>query len=101
MNEDNNFYTETMAKVYTDQGYLEKAVEIYRYLLEREPDRQDLAKKLSEIENRMDEKKDTGKEHLVPLFSQWIDLVLKHNKLKKLEKVSKSVSNLPRHSTDE
>ncbi|MBW1642109.1 MAG: hypothetical protein JRJ39_03745 [Deltaproteobacteria bacterium] len=101
MIEDNDFYTETMAKVYADQGYLEKSAEIYRYLLKREPGRQDLIEKLSEIENRIIEKKNTGNDHLVPLFNQWVDLVLKHNRLKKLQKASKMVSNLSRHSPDE
>jgi len=101
MIEDNDFYTETMAKVYASQGYLEKSGEIYRYLLKREPGRQDLIEKLSEIENRIIEKKNAGSDHLVPLFNQWIDLVLKQNKLKKLQKASKRVSNPSRHSPDE
>jgi hypothetical protein len=101
MTENNDFYTETMAKVYTDQGYLEKAAKIYRYLLGREPDRQDLAGKLLEIEKQINGENHTGKTYLVSLFSQWVDLVLKNNKLKKLKKVSKSVSSLSRHSSDE
>ena len=101
MTENNDFYTETMAKVYTDQGYLEKAAKIYRYLLGREPDRQDLAGKLLEIEKQINGENNTGKAYLVPLFSQWVDLVLNSNKLKKLQKVSKSVSSLSRYSSDE
>jgi hypothetical protein len=97
MSEDSDFYTETMAKVYVDQGYLEKAIDIYRYLLEREPDRKDLAKTLLEINNRMNQKKSSGKEDLVVLFNNWIDLMLKQNKLKKLETMSKSVSSVSRH----
>lgn len=101
MTEDSKFYTETMAKVYVDQGYLEKAAVIYRYLISREPDRTDLAARLSEIENRICDEQRTGKEKLVPLFNQWIDLVLRHNKLKKLKKVSKSVSNFSHPFSDE
>jgi len=101
MNETNDFYTETMAKVYANQGYVEKAADIYRYLLKREPDRQDIAAKLSELENQMGEKRRAGEDRLVSLFSQWTDLVLKHNKLKKLKKVSKAVSKLPDLSPDE
>ena len=101
MIEDNDFYTETMAKVYAGQGYLEKSAEIYRYLLKREPDRQDFIEKLSEIENRIIEKKNTRNDHLVPLFNQWVDLVLKYNKLKKLQKASKMVSNPSSYSPDE
>jgi len=101
MTEDNEFYTETMAKVYTDQGYLEKAAFIYRFLIEREPNRTDLAARLSEIEKRIHDEKRTGKEKLVPLFSQWVDLVLRHNKLKKLKEVKKSVSTFSLPFADE
>ncbi len=101
MTHDNDFYTETMARVYSSQGYWEKAAEIYRYLLRHEPDRQDLADKLSEIEKHIHIKKNTGKEHLVALFNQWMDLVLKHNQLKQLKKVSQSVSHHSRNTSDE
>ena len=37
MNQKVNIYTETMAKVYADQGHWEKVVEIYRHLLAMEP----------------------------------------------------------------
>ena len=39
-----------MAKVYADQGKLEKAVEIYQYLLKKEPGRQDLIDAILEID---------------------------------------------------
>lgn len=78
------FYTKTMAKVYADQGNFSKAVEIYEYLLKREPDRQDLIDALSEMEKKRFEK---DPEELVKLFSIWIDLLLKYNNLQKLKKL--------------
>jgi len=100
MNDDNDFYTETMARVYINQGYLEKAADIYTYLLGKDPTRRDLIEKLSEINIQIKENKSIGKEHLVSLFSHWIDLVLKQNKIKKLKNVSQSVAIPPKYLSD-
>lgn len=85
MNNDKVFYTKTMAKIYADQDNLGKAAEIYRYLLEREPGRQDLIDALSEIEKKLFEK--DPPEDLVKLFSKWVDLLLKHYGLHKLKRL--------------
>ena len=81
MSKDDVFYTRTMAKVYADQGNLLKAAEIYRYLLECEPERQDLMDALSEIERKLSEKLP---DDLIKLFDRWIDLELKYHNLQKL-----------------
>lgn len=78
------FYTKTMAQVYVDQGNWDKAAEIYRYLLEREPERRDFIDALSEIEkNRLE----NNSERLSGLFRKWVELSLKYNGLKKLKKL--------------
>jgi len=87
MNRDMVFYTATMAKVHVDQGNLEKAAEIYRYLLEREPDRQDLRDALFAIEKDRLEKRDKKLGHLVPLLGKWIDLALQYNRFQQLKKL--------------
>ena len=90
MNNDKVFYTKTMAKVYADQGNLEKAAEIYKYLIKKNPERRELLDALAEIEKKRFEKDPSG---LGDLFSTWIDLlfvrdqVQKLNKLKKLKKM--------------
>ena len=84
MNNDKVFYTKTMAQIYADQGNLGKAAEIYRYLLELEPDRRDLIDALSKVDKRLFEK---DPEDLVKLFSKWVDLLLKHYGLHKLKKL--------------
>lgn len=96
MTDDPDFYTKTMAKVYANQGYLTKAVEIYRFLLKQAPDRQDLPDRqslhdrqslideLSEIEKKLSEK---APDDPVLLLSKWIDLELKYNNLKKLKNI--------------
>lgn len=75
------FYTRTMAKVYADQGNLLKAAEIYRYLLECEPERRDLKDALSEIEGKLNEK---SPDDLIKLFNRWMDLLLKYHNVRKL-----------------
>ncbi|MBW2604084.1 MAG: hypothetical protein JRE28_07170 [Deltaproteobacteria bacterium] len=81
MIKDDVFYTRTMANVYAEQGNLLKAAEIYRYLLECEPEDQDLMGELSEIEKKLDEK---SPDDLVELFNRWVDLLLKYHNVKKL-----------------
>ena len=83
---DNDFYTATLAKVYEDQGHWEKAAEIYRYLLEQEPDRKDFAKALAETNRKMDEVINKTPDDLIPLFREWIDLLLRYSRLQKLRK---------------
>jgi len=75
-----------MAKVYADQGNLLKAAEIYRYLLESEPERRDLKDALSEVERKLNEK---SPDDLTRLFNRWIDLLLTHHNMQKLIKLKK------------
>ena len=75
-----------MAKVYADQGKLDKAAEIYKYLLNEEPERQDLIDVLAEIDKKRYEKDPEG---LSQLFSTWIDLLLVYNRLQKLKKLKR------------
>ena len=78
------FYTATMAKVHADQGNLKKAIEIYRYLLEKEPERQDLKIALTESEKRWRAQMIKGAEGLVPLVGEWIDLAFRCSRIERL-----------------
>ncbi len=84
MMKDDVFYTRTMAKVYAGQGNLGKAAEIYTYLLEKDPGRQDLIDALSEIKSKGFDK---DRENLLVLFTEWIDLLLKYNGMQQLKKL--------------
>lgn len=87
MEKETDFFTATMARVYADQGHWDKAAEIYRHLLRREPERSDYLEALAEAERKLIS---TGKkpfENLVPLFHQWFDLMLKYKNLQKLRKL--------------
>jgi hypothetical protein len=86
LTEDEVFYTKTMAKVYENQGKYEKAVKIYRHLLDREPHRRDLADALCELEKKC---LSTNRKELTHLFIQWIDLLLASNGLDRLAKLQR------------
>jgi len=87
MSQEVNIYTETMAKVYAEQGHWEKAAEIYLHLVQKDPERQDLLFALAQAQRERDENPDKGPEKLVPLFREWIELLLQHEKLQKLKKL--------------
>ena len=82
-----DIYTETMAKVYADQGHWAKAVDIYQHLVQAEPRRQHLIDALEHARQKMEEQPDTRSEELVPLFREWIELLLQHEKLEKLKQL--------------
>lgn len=86
MIKDDVFLTRTMAKVFADQGNLEKAEEIYRYLLEREPGRKDLLDALAAIERKRFAKDPAG---LDELFETWMDLLSAWDRLRKLKRLKR------------
>ena len=87
MEKETDFYTATMARVYADQGYWEKAAEIYRHLLKQEPERNDYLEALAEAERKIFSSGKKPSENLVRLFHQWFDLMLKYKNLQKLRKL--------------
>jgi len=91
MSQEVDIYTETMAKVYADQGHWARAVEIYQHLVQIEPQRQDLIDDLVHARQKMEEQPDTRPENLVPLFREWIELLLQQEKLEKLKKLRRKL----------
>ncbi|MBA3037407.1 MAG: hypothetical protein FP814_13065 [Desulfobacterium sp.] len=87
MADDNTFNTVTMAEIYAKQGLYDKAAEIYNKLLEHDPDRNDLIEALSALEKMRVEANKDLKKRLVPLFSEWLDLMLCNNRMKLLERL--------------
>ena len=53
MNPPSPFFTATMARLYAEQGYLRKAAQVYRHLLELEPHREDLSRCLQTVEEQI------------------------------------------------
>ena len=81
--------TATLARLFAAQGHWEKAVNIYRRLLEREPGRPDIAQALAEAESQA---KAAGRKRpgdMDALFRQWIDLLLKYDRLRKLKRLKR------------
>ena len=78
-----------MANVYAQQGHWSKVAEIYRHLLAAEPGRLDYADALAEAEAKMNEPGPKSPERLVPLFSEWIELLLKTEDLERLKRLRK------------
>lgn len=87
MEKEDHFYTATMAKVYADQGHWEKAAEIYRYLLQQEPERDDYLEALAGIEKQMISSGKKPADTLAPLFHRFFDLMLKFKNLQKLRRL--------------
>lgn len=84
MDESTEFCTVTMARVYIKQGCLEKAADIYRRLLAREPDREDLAEGLADVERKLEAENKDRDEELARLFRRWIELSIGVGGLNKL-----------------
>ncbi len=82
------FFTQTMARVHAKQGNLEQAAEIYRYLIEQEPQRDDLGSELAAIDNQILE---TAPDHLAMLFEEWFELAFSLNRIQKLRKLERGL----------
>ena len=91
MKPDVDIYTETMAKVYADQGHWAKAVEVYQHLVKAQPQRDDLTEALAHARQKMEALPDSRSESLVPLFREWIELLLQQEKLERLKKLRKKL----------
>ena len=85
--------TATLARVFAAQGHWEQSIEIYRNLLRQEPDRPDLAQALAEAEAALQAARPAPSHALAPLFREWIDLLLRHDRVRKLRRFKIRLSN--------
>ena len=70
--------TETMAYIYSEQGYLNKAVEIFRFL-ETQTDDKKYAKIIEQLEEKIvtsEIKYSNLDNELIPLLESWVRLLL-------------------------
>ena len=91
MSKEIGIFTETMAKVYTAQGHWGRAAEIYRYLLSESPARKELADALAEVEMKLNTDSPKEPDQLVSLFREWIELLLKREKLQRLNNLKERI----------
>jgi len=73
--------TVTLARLYAQQGHWRQAAAIYRGLLQKDPGRAELRQALAEAERRIAE---SEADDLAPLFREWIELLLRHDRLRRL-----------------
>ena len=83
---DKEFETETMARIYADQGHYDKAIGIYRRLAEQDPEREELQDRLAALEALQ---KKSGRQRLSDHFSEWIELLLKKKQIDNLRDLRK------------
>jgi hypothetical protein len=75
------YYTATMAELYAKQGYLRKAAQIYRHLIEKEPECEDLRGALAKIVQKIDGEPKPARKELGLLIREWAELINQHKKL--------------------
>jgi tetratricopeptide (TPR) repeat protein len=74
--------TRTLARLYADQGYHDKAIEIYNDLIQKFPGRKDIRDDLAEIKQRMQQVKTTHEPKLTLVFQEWLDLLTKYKQVR-------------------
>ena len=92
MAEGEEIRTATMARIYAQQGHYRKAADIYRYLLNQQPDRTDIQAALAEIEAKaVANQSERG--DLDRLLVEWIRLLISYRKLQVLKKFQQNLEH--------
>ncbi len=68
-------FTATMAKLFADQGYLRKAAEIYRYLVNQAPERKDLREALEAVERHLAQYPAPTRKDVDLMLREWMDML--------------------------
>ena len=76
--------TATMAKIFVQQGHYDKAIDIYRHLLKKDPDRRDLAEILVRTEEKRDMAAAAAPGDLASVLSEYIRFLLNYRQLLEL-----------------
>lgn len=90
-----DFNTETMARIFADQGHFDRAAGIYRLLLEADPGRSDLANALAAVEAQAAAGTAKSPADLEPLMAAWIDLLLTYRNILKLKDLKRRREAVP------
>lgn len=92
MDQNPDFLTATMARIYADQGHYDRAAEIYRHLLARSPERTDVADALAEAEKSLEKNRATDQDRLVSLFLRWFELSAGCRRIAELKGMSQDIT---------
>jgi tetratricopeptide (TPR) repeat protein len=76
-----------MAKIYTQQGHYDHAIEIYRRLLKDNPEQPDLIEALREAKRQQKLQNKAKYKKLSALIKEWIELMHKYRLIKKLNRL--------------
>lgn len=80
-------YTRTMAKVFTQQGHYDRAIEVYHYLLKQNPDQPDVIDAIKDAEQQQLQRSKADCKELSVLVSEWIELLHKYRLIKRLNRL--------------
>ncbi len=78
--------TKTLAEIYLNQGYLQKAYDIYKILLVQDPSDGDAQKRLMDLEKRMKSSPSTPKtlpltrQERIKLLEEWLTRIRERKK---------------------
>jgi hypothetical protein len=82
-------FTLTMAQVYAGQGHWKKAVEIFRHLVMKQPEREDLRQGLKAAEEALVAQGSSQLDELAPLLQTWLKLQIRCHQMKKLQQLKR------------
>ncbi len=76
-----SIWTATLARLYARQGLWDEAARVYRELVVREPDRQDLRDELAVVEAQL------SKGRMEKLLQRWLELLLDYRRIRDLRRL--------------
>lgn len=92
MANEKDIQTATMARIYAEQGHYEKAAGIYKFLLGKDPDRQDLADALEEVRQKQNRNKRGTGNDLARLIDEWFSLLLRFHRMQQLKNIQNQLN---------
>ncbi|MEJ5359141.1 MAG: hypothetical protein WHT06_10760 [Desulfobacterales bacterium] len=76
-----SIWTATLARLYTQQRLWDQAACVYRELVAREPDRQDLREELAQVEAHL------AKGRMEKLLQRWVELLFDYRRIRALRRL--------------
>lgn len=97
---DKSLFTQTLAKVYAEQGHFQEAAQIYRHLLETWPNRPEYREAFQQIENRLATDGLQTDQALIGLISTWVDLEMGYARMKRIAVLRGNRNSYPQKTDD-